>query len=208
MEYPTLIIHGFLAHKITNLPLHLGLRRHGIRTFNVPIPGLNTQDVDKSSLILSDKVKEVLEKTGANKVNIIGVSLGGVIALHYIRCGGGRAHVDKTITLGSPLKGAPVAHSITSLPLVGGIASQLLHNSQLMQDLHAPQRSTADVISIYADGDILVPKERSDIEGATLIKAPVGNWPIGHYQMPIDPRNIQFIVAQLRHTPSSTQVAC
>ncbi|OUS24794.1 hypothetical protein A9Q99_23665 [Gammaproteobacteria bacterium 45_16_T64] len=213
MDYPTLIIHGFLAHKITNLPLHLGLRQQGFRTYNVPIPALNTQPIDESSQVVAERVEEVLADTGASKVNIIGVSLGGVIALHYLRCCDGGDRINKLITLGSPLRGAPASQAIRGLPFVGDVAAQLAPDSALMADMHArdinsnaQKGSTEQLISIYSEGDILVPKDRSDIEGATLLKSPYGRWPIGHYQLAADPRNIQFVIEQLKAPHPNTQL--
>lgn len=196
--FPTLVIHGFLTNKMTNLPVHLALRREGIKTFNVPIPGWNTQDISKSSEIVGQTAYDVMKKTGAEKVNVVGVSMGGVIALHYLRCAGGHEVVNRTVTIGSPHHGASIASVVGFLPIIGGVAAkQMAPGSNIIVDLHREPYPQADVVSIYADGDSVVPPEAARLKDARNVKAPVGRWPLGHYQLVVDPRNLAFVAQEL-----------
>ena len=98
---PTLVVHGYLTPPLANLPVHLALRTRGIRSRDVPIPGLNTQDIARSAAIVAEEVERVLARTRAEAVDLVGVSMGGMIAAHYVRCLGGHARVRRTVTLGT-----------------------------------------------------------------------------------------------------------
>lgn len=203
---PTIVIHGYLANALTNLPIHLTLRRHGIETHDVPIPGLNTINVEEGSRILAHKVAQVLDRSGVHKVNLVGVSKGGVIALHYLRHLDGHRCVHTAITVGSPLRGTPFVTPFRRLPHVGKRAQELTPDSPLMERLHRQTHALeqARIISIYADGDLVVSRESATIPEAKVVKAPRGTWPFGHYQLVIDPRNLQFIAAELTNQQFET----
>ena len=208
LHYPTIVIHGFLANALTNLPIHIALRRKGLETHDVPIPGLNTINVERGTQILADKVNQVLSESASSRVNLVGVSKGGVIALNYLRRYQGHKVTHKAIMLGSPLNGTPIVGKIHKLPGIGKHAAELLPNSRLMQQLHgtAPvnSTSTAEVISIYADGDVLVNKNAATVPEARVVKAPKGVWPLGHYQLVVDPANLQLIAAELTNQQFET----
>ena len=196
--FPTLIVHGFLTNAITNLPVHLALRRVGLRTYNVPIPGWNTQDMAKSSEIVGKTAYDIMKKTGAERINLVGISMGGVIALHYVRCNGGHEIVHRTVTIGSPHHGAPVAAVVGQLPIIGGTAArQMAAGSDIIDALHREPVPHSDIVSIYADGDSVVPPEAARLKGARTVKAPIGRWPLGHYQLVVDPRNLSFMAQEL-----------
>ena len=76
-------------------------------------------------------VERVGEPTGADKVHIVGHSLGGLIARYYVQRMGGSARVD---TLGSPHRGTLAAYLIPT-PL----ARQLRPGSALLAELGSPR---------------------------------------------------------------------
>lgn len=205
MKYPTIIVHGFLATTITNLPIHVALRFHGFKTFNVPLLGLNTQAVDDASKILAHKVNEVIRNTGATKVNLVGVSKGGIIALDYLH-NQFREHsssldlINKAVTIGSPLHGTSAVKMLRAVPGFGQRAQELAPKSKLMTKLHEGGQInslSSKVTCIYANGDLLSNRVNATLEEAKQIKAPAGIWPIGHYQLVLDPRNLGVLAAEL-----------
>lgn len=195
---PVLVVHGFLAPVVSNLPIHLALRRRGLRTFDAPIPGLNTQDIARSSAIVARRVDEILVETGADAIDVVGVSMGGLIALHYLRCRGGRSKVRRTVTLGSPLAGtnsAPIVGLLQRLPVTA--ATQMARASEIVRAIAEAHDEGDDIVSVYADGDTVVSRESASLRGATVVRAPVGSFPFGHYQLVVDPRNLAFLFEHL-----------
>lgn len=195
---PTLVIHGFLAPAVTNLPIHAMLRRRGVRTFDVPIPGLNTQDIALSSQAVGRKAREVLETTGASQVNLVGVSMGGLIAVHFVRCGDHRGLVRRVVTLGSPLSGTEVVSKAGKVSaLVGPAAGQMAPGSEIVRAIADSTERDTEIVSIWTLGDTVVSAVSADLLGVKLARAPVGVFPMGHYQLVVDPRNLGFMADQL-----------
>lgn len=60
---------------------------------------------------LSEKINEILESTGAKKVDIVAHSMGGLLVKKYIKDFGGE-RIDKFISIGTPHLGAPKAFKI------------------------------------------------------------------------------------------------
>ncbi|RMF19508.1 MAG: alpha/beta fold hydrolase [Candidatus Dadabacteria bacterium] len=197
IRYPTLIVHGFLATRATNLPVHLALRRYGFRTYNVTIPGWNTQDIRDSAAAVGEKAAYLKKKYDSDRINIVGVSMGGVIALYYVRCAGGHVDTRRTVLLGSPVRGTAAADVLAKLGLGGKAARQMAPGSPIIKAMNAPDVPEADIVSIYADGDAVVPPEAARVAGGRNIKAPIGTWPMGHYQLVLDPRNLAFMAQEL-----------
>lgn len=194
---PTLVVHGYLTPPLANLPVHLALRTRGIRSRDVPIPGLNTQDIARSAALVADEVERVLERTGATEVDLVGVSMGGMIAAHYVRCLGGHERVRRTVTLGTPFRGTRIAGMIGRLPIVGTVAArQMGPDSEIVRALSEAE-PVADIVSIWTTGDGVVSREAATLRGARVVRAPVGNRPIGHYQLVVDPRNLAFLLDEL-----------
>ncbi len=194
---PTVVVHGLLTHSATNLPVHAILRRRGQTSFDVPIPGLNTQDIAASSEVVKERVIEILRRTGAPHVNLVGVSLGGVIAVHFVRVLAGHAYVRRTVALGSPFGGVRLAGLVGRLPLRLHAAEQIAPGSALIRAIHDAADAPADIVSIWAEGDAVVPREAAHLPGARNVRAPIGTYPIAHYQLVVDPRNLAFMADEL-----------
>jgi hypothetical protein len=137
-------------------------------------------------------VETTLSQTGADKVHLVGHSLGGVVIAQAIAGGGLVGLVDTVITLGSPFGGSPWADL---LPF-GDLARALRPGSPLLRRL-----ATAAVpdgvrwLAVSAALDIIVPGPRSvpahaDVETITFDG-------IGHLGMLISRRVVGYIVAAL-----------
>lgn len=65
------------------------------------------QPINQSADELKDYINDVVNPPPETKVDLIGHSLGGLVARTYIQRNSGTHRVDQLITLGSPHKGAP-----------------------------------------------------------------------------------------------------
>ncbi len=196
---PVAIIQGYGAPTFTNLPIKLRLQNDHFQVFDVPLPGLNTQDIRHSAQTVADTVLSLQKKTGAPKLDLIGVSMGGLIGLYYIRKLEGVKHIRRFISLGTPFYGttfASIAHFISGQSAPG--AEQMRIGSDFMRELHE-QEPTADceVVSILARGDLFVTKKSAHLRGSKLILSPHGDWPLGHYSPIIYRRNYEIIKEEL-----------
>jgi pimeloyl-ACP methyl ester carboxylesterase len=114
-------------------------------------------------------VDQVREATGADEVDIVGHSMGGVVARYYLTFGDGDTHVNRLITLGSPHFGTDV-----SAVGIGHASRELILGSQLVTRLAAsPPLSHARVTTILSEADVLVPAAKQPpIAGAERIVYP------------------------------------
>ena len=58
---------------------------------------------------LGREVERVCQATGADRVDLVGHSMGGIVAAHWILHHGGGTRVNRLVTLGSPLRGTKMA---------------------------------------------------------------------------------------------------
>src|SRR4051812_35484776 len=88
----------------------------GFRTYAAPQRLLGYGDVRIAAKLVDDTVQRALRETGASKVHLVGMSLGGLIGLYYLKCGGGARFVERFVSVGGPLNGSSLARVIEVLP--------------------------------------------------------------------------------------------
>jgi pimeloyl-ACP methyl ester carboxylesterase len=94
------LVHGILGDPTNFCILRRHLARNGIRRFSsfAYRPGLDYQRIARD---LAAHVEQVRKETGAAQVDVIGHSLGGLVARHWVQTEGGRL-VRHLVTLGAP----------------------------------------------------------------------------------------------------------
>ena len=98
-------------------------------------------------------VDEVRAATGATEVDLVGHSMGGVVARYYVSLAGGDPFVRNVITLGSPHAGTDLGGLG-----IGHPARELVLGSKLIQRLGAAAPpSHAKLTNILSHADALVP---------------------------------------------------
>jgi len=173
-ELPVVLVHGYLSTAEMLTPLAARLRGRGFKVFSSELSPFCIQDVRKLADELSDTVDRVIEETGAAKVNLVGLSQGGIIALYYTKLVDEVGLVRHLVAAGSPFKGtwAPVA-GLLATPWLGVVSRgvwQVMPNSRLLAELHgAPMPPEVEVTTIAVEGDLVSPPERCTLPGAPHI---------------------------------------
>ena len=195
---PVLVIHGFTTTKLANLPIHNALRKAGFHTYNVNLPGLNTQDIHLSSPLVAERVEEILQKHGLEKLLLVGISMGGLIGLHYLRQHEGHRFVKKFVALGTPFQGAPITQLLQQVPAISETAAaQMAPDSPLLKEITEGEFEPANITSIGAKGDTLVPAPRHELKGANNVLSSHGSWPMGHYDLVLRKANHRLLINEL-----------
>ena len=127
---PILLIHGIMDNRSVFTVFRRALHRRGFGVVHAVNYGLFTGDLRDAARELRDHVERLCEETGADKVHIVGHSLGGVIARYYVQRMGGSARVDTLVTLGSPHAGTLGAYLIPT-----ALGRQLRPGSPLLTEL-------------------------------------------------------------------------
>src|SRR5687767_3508403 len=104
---PVLLIHGYMGTRGALFVLEKRLRADGFAVFSINLGTLNIQDIRKSAFEIHLAIEKMKQATRGKvaKIDILGHSMGGLIALYYLKFMGGDQHVRKLVTLGTPYRG-------------------------------------------------------------------------------------------------------
>lgn len=195
---PVVIINGLGAPRLAAEAYGMAFRVRGFRVSTVPQTFLNLGDVRDAALEVGRHVDGVRARSGAQRVHLVGMSLGGLIGLYYVKCGGGAATVARFVSVGGPLNGSTFARMASFVPstLVQSLP-QTLPDSELMLELRAaPVPDGVRLHSVGTRGDFLTPRSSWDADGCVPVETPHGVFPIGHWMLFLHPAN-QRVVADL-----------
>ncbi|MDQ0986471.1 alpha/beta fold hydrolase [Streptomyces sp. V2I9] len=182
---PVVLLHGFLDNRSVFLVLRRALTRHG-----APRPtSLNysplTRDVRAAAAVLGRQVEAVCTRTGHDRVDIVGHSLGGLIARYYVQRLGGDHRVRTLVTLGTPHGGTAVAPGAGLHPIV----RQMRGGSSVIEELRRPAPGCRTrFVSFWAELDqVMVPAGTACVDHPDLDAVNVRVTGIGHLALPVHP---------------------
>jgi len=198
---PVVLIHGFLSSSHVLLPLE----RHIRRTLRRPVVRvglgrrlpLHLQDVRKSALRVYEVLDALAREPGFEFADVVGHSLGGLVATYVLKRLDGGRRIRRVVTLGAPHRGTPLA--LAGALLFGAFSRavwQMIPGSPLLREIEAlPVPPGAEIVAVASPRDGLVPKRF-----ATLAEA-AGQWsftapPASHMELVFAPA-ILGLVSQL-----------
>lgn len=187
---PVIVLHGYAMNRANYLPLAYRMARAGLG----PIFGFEYWTLGRiaaGARQLGWFVDDVLAQTGADSVDVIGHSMGGVVARYYVTFAGGDGVVKNLVTLGSPHAGTDV-----SAVGIGHPTRELLLGSKLVTRLAAaPAPQHTKLAVIWSRADALVPAAiQRPIAGAETIVYD----DLGHVALLGSRRVAQTIIERLR----------
>ncbi|MEU6493130.1 alpha/beta fold hydrolase [Streptomyces sp. NPDC046984] len=182
---PVILLHGFIDNRSVFVLLRRNLTQHGRQH----IESLNysplTCDIRTAAELLGRYVEELCERTGQQRVDVVGHSLGGLIARYYVQRLGGDLRVRTLVTLGTPHSGTRVAPLANAHPIV----RQMRPGSELIQELREPAPGCrTHFVSFWSDLDPLMdPLETACVDHPDLLAQNVRVSGIGHLALPVHP---------------------
>ena len=193
-DTPVLLVHGYGHNRSGWFALDRRLRRHGftsVHTFNYNPVRYNVQQLATQ---LGERVELLRAVTGADRVHVIGHSLGGILLRWYVQELGGDKTIGTAITVASPHEGTTAARFG-----FGPIARQLQPGSSIMRRIAEGARATSvRWIAYYSNIDMLVqPASSAMIQAAELRATNVIAKDQGHLSIMLSPAVTRSIVAQL-----------
>jgi triacylglycerol esterase/lipase EstA (alpha/beta hydrolase family) len=194
---PILLLHGIMDNRSVFTVFRRSLRRRGFGTVHAVNYSLFTGDIRSAAHELRGHVERLLERTGAEKVHIVGHSLGGMIARYYVQRMGGAATVDALVTLGSPHRGTLAAYLMPT-PL----ARQLRPGSDVLEELAAPAPgcSTRFLVVWSRMDQMVLPQRNARLAHPDLDAEELELRDVGHLSLPIDPRSVHWVATTLTRT--------
>ncbi|MFD9210417.1 esterase/lipase family protein [Streptomyces sioyaensis] len=181
---PVLLLHGFIDNRSVFVLLRRSLHRHGwchVEALNYsPL----TCDLRKAAELLGRHVAEVCARTGHRRVDIVGHSLGGLIARYYVQRLGGDAHVRTVITLGTPHSGTRIAPLMSAHPIV----RQMRPDSEVIAELSLPAPNCRTrFVAFWSEADqVMIPATTARIDHPDVIAENVHVAGVGHLALPVN----------------------
>ncbi|MEV5481124.1 MULTISPECIES: esterase/lipase family protein [Streptomyces] len=181
---PVLLLHGFIDNRSVFVLLRRSLHRHGwchVEALNYsPL----TCDLRKAAELLGRHVTEVCARTGHRRVDIVGHSLGGLIARYYVQRLGGDAHVRTVVTLGTPHSGTRIAPLMSAHPIV----RQMRPDSEVIAELSLPAPNCRTrFVAFWSEADqVMIPATTARIDHPDVIADNVHVAGVGHLALPVN----------------------
>ena len=188
---PVLLVHGFGGTKSSWSVIAQALSDRGTIVHAITYSPLGTS-VEQLADELVAAVEGTLARTGADKLHLVGHSLGGVVIAQAIADDRLAGLVDTVITLGSPFGGSPWAGLLPFGDLLRALRSG---SPQLRRLASAQVPDGVRWLAVTAALDIIVPGGRSVPAHADVETITVDG--IGHLGMLISRRVVDYIIATL-----------
>ncbi|MDQ0599519.1 pimeloyl-ACP methyl ester carboxylesterase [Streptomyces canus] len=202
---PVVLLHGFIDNRSVFVLLRRSLLQHGHRR----VESLNysplTCDIRTAAELLGRHIAEICERTGSRQVDVVGHSLGGLIARYYVQCLGGDLRVRTLVTLGTPHSGTRVVPLADAHPIV----RQMRPGSDVLKELTQPAPGCrTHFVSFWSDLDHLMdPLETACIDHPDLMAQNVQVSGVGHLALPVHPAVATGIRQALDTSPAEATSA-
>lgn len=187
---PVLLIHGIFRKQtvFNRMAKHLQQQGWEVHRFDLQ-PNNATRGLDE----LAQQIQEYVEKNFApsQQINLVGLSMGGLVSRYYVQRLGGIERVRRFITISSPHNGTWMAYL---LPLKG--CQQMRPQSAFLQDLNADIEVLKQVqfTSLWTPYDfVIVPGSSSRLGVGRERKLPV----FAHFMMVRHDQSLEAVTMAL-----------
>ncbi|WP_031155694.1 esterase/lipase family protein [Streptomyces xanthophaeus] len=191
---PVLLLHGFTDNRSVFVLLRRALGADALRHVEAYNYSPFTRDLRITARHLARRVEELCERSGQQRVDLVGHSLGGLVGRYYVQRLGGDQRVRTLVTLGTPHSGTRVAPFMDAHPLV----RQMRPESPVMSELAQPAPGCATrCVAFWSEFDaVMTPVGTARIEHPDLRVENVQVTGIGHLALPAHPA----VIAAVRRT--------
>ncbi|WP_228979956.1 triacylglycerol lipase [Streptomyces sp. DH12] len=192
---PVVLLHGLSDNRSAFVLLRRALARDGTRRVVAVNHSPLTLDLRAAAHRLARHVEEVCERTGHARVDLVGHSLGGLVARYYVQRLGGDRRVRTVVTLGTPHSGTAAAPLAGVHPLV----RQMRPGSAVLRELAAPSPGCRTrFVSFWSDLDLwMAPAETARLDHPDLDATNVRVAGVGHLALPVHPAVTARVVEEL-----------
>ena len=193
---PLLLIHGYLCNRGVWWWLRRSLRAQGrvVATIDLEPP---LGSIEELAEVLGARIRALTAETGAEKVVLVGHSMGGLAARAYLRRQGKR-QVAKLVTLGTPHHGTQLARIG-----LGCNAWEMEAESAWIRKLNEGGPPPVPTLSVWSARDnYIAPQDSSRLAGAREIVLPA----LGHLSMLFSPRVLRILLDETAVTSGPAPV--
>lgn len=199
---PIVLLHGFGASSRVLAPLARHLRRELRRpVVRMRLGGglpLHLGDVRATARRVQRDLERLATRSGVSYVDVVGHSLGGLVAAYHLKCLDQGRHVRRVVTLGTPHRGTPWA--LLGALVAGAFSAavwQMIPGSPLLRALaRLPVPANSELIALESDSDGVVPSSFARLPQAPR-HANVHVLGLGHMDYLLSPAAFRFVAAAL-----------
>jgi len=176
--FPVLIIPGYGAPLYQTGWVGKQVQSRCLDTISVKLPWLGVGDMKRSAEIVAEQVESVKGRYGFEKVNLLGFSLGGLIARYYLQEFDGHRSMARAAFLAPPLAGAYMGY----LGFFTPAGRQVRPGSSFLRDLEDSRKrewGSERCLSIYVRWDgVIVPSESAHLPAGYNLRLarPISHW--------------------------------
>jgi len=201
---PVLLVPGYGGSVGSLRTLDAELVEAGRDSTVVQLPGTGTGDLNAAADALGAAAEAAMARTGAQSVDVVGYSAGGIVARLWIADGGADV-TRRVVTLGSP-------HHGTDLAALGGTLApdacpeacrQMAIDSDVLRRLNAGDETPPGPtwVSIWTIQDQTVsPPDTARLDGAVnvSVQSVCADAVVSHGDLPNDPLVQAMVLAELK----------
>ncbi|WP_045559528.1 esterase/lipase family protein [Streptomyces sp. FxanaA7] len=182
---PVVLLHGFIDNRSVFVLLRRSLAQHGGRHLESLNYSPLTCDIRAAADLLGRHIEDICERTGQEQVDVVGHSLGGLIARYYVQRLGGDHRVRTLVTLGTPHGGTRAVPLADAHPIV----RQMRPDSEVMEELREPTPGCrTHFVAFWSDFDhVMTPPESACVDHPDLMAQNIRVTGIGHLALPVHP---------------------
>lgn len=212
---PVLLVPGYGGSTTALKVLAATLRAQGRDVTVVALAGDGTGDLRDQTHVLDAAARAATLRTGAESVDVVGYSAGGVVTRLWVRDHDGDALARRVVTLGSPNHGtsvAAIAADVTpdSCPLG---CQQLAPDSDLLRSLNAGDETPPGpvFVSVWTTADrVVTPPASARLDGALdlPVQSVCPRSRVEHGELPSDPQVQAIVLAALGADAPAVPTVC
>lgn len=178
---PVLLVHGIWDSSSRLAPLRTGLLLRGVRDVHAIdlVPNDGRAPIPVLAEIVAREAASLRAKTGADRIDVVGFSMGALVSRWFLQRGGGKEVVRRFVSISGPHRGTVTAWA---LPFAG--TRDMRPRSALIRDLEADADPFGDVEvhCVHTPFDLMiVPAKSSVLERAASARTfpvPLHRWMI------------------------------
>jgi len=191
-SFPIILVHGFMHNSSAWRWLRYELEHNNYGpVYTINLGGLD-QNIEQHAARVDRLIDEIRSETGARKVQLVGHSMGGLVATWVASYR--PHHVAKVITLGSPMEGTRVASIVKwSSPMQMRVGSPFL--TELKN--HAETLTMVPFVHIASDADQIIIPHDSGVPSFTPDSKRVWVDGLGHFSLLLSNRIFAILKSEL-----------
>lgn len=161
-DTPVLLVHGFLANKSNWWAVERELVAAGFGEIHAMNYSPRRADIDQLAAVCVLRAHEVMAATGADRIHLVGHSLGGMIIRKAVQSLG-LVEASSVVTVATPHGGVDFARLNSLIGHRNTIGTQLRPGSPYLRHFWAETHPMPDTrfIAYYSNLDLLVPGRRA-----------------------------------------------